>query len=163
GAPGEAGGLEVADRAARAVGDPADEELRVVAVERLLAPRARRRVGVGGREEEALGRQAGFLGGEPARLVEHLARDADVVADREDERGLAVVEGEAAGVELVVDLRRGRGAPSADDGLAERRGDVARRGAGAEDLPLLSGAERGQHPQEKRATDHRSAPLRTSE
>jgi hypothetical protein len=92
GAPREAGGLEVADRPSRAVGDPADEELRVVPVERLLAACGGRGVGVGGREEKALRREAGFVGRKPPGLVEHVARDAHVVADREDEGGLAVVE-----------------------------------------------------------------------
>jgi len=108
-------------------------------------------VGVRRGDEDALRRDAGRLRRQLLGGVGDLARDHAAVDDHERELRLAVVEHEAAGVQLVVDLRRGGRVPVADDRLAERRRDVARRRAGAE---LALGLRRGRQEAENENESH---------
>ena len=62
-----------------------------------------------------------------------LALDDATVRDDQHELRRAVVEREAARVQFVVDVRGGAVLEAAVDRAAERRRDVARRRAGAED------------------------------
>ena len=92
---------------------------------------------MGRRHQQVVLGQPGLLVDQLPGGVEDLARDAHVVADGERQPGLPVVEDQAAGVQLVVDVGgRGR-CPTADDRLAERGRDVARRRTGPEHAILL--------------------------
>jgi hypothetical protein len=115
-APPDLRRLEVAERPADAVGDPPGDERLVVAelavrLRRVRPPRARGRVRVGGRHQQVLGRQAGLGGDQPLGLVVHLRLMPTLSHTTTASFVVAVVQHEAAGVQLVVDplgLRLGK-------------------------------------------------------
>ncbi len=110
----------------------------LVVVERLLrrkptgAERAAGGVRVGAGDEHVGGRNAGGLLDEAAGLGAYRSVEAEQVADHEREARTPVVEDEAASVQLVVDVLRGKGGEAADDRRAKWRREVARGGPGAE-------------------------------
>ena len=79
-------------------------------------------------------RNFGAFGNDLTSLFANEVMDADQVANGEGEACFPVVEDETAGVELVVHVRRWRGAEAADDVHSEWRRDVAGGGAGFEGL-----------------------------
>ena len=137
GAPAHPRRFEVAQGAAHSIGDALRQEA-LVFVERSIegewirtAP-AGTGVGVGGCHQEVLRRQSRLFVHQPLGLVEDLARDSDAVTQHDSEAGLSVVEHQAAGMQLVVDLGGGRRLPAAHDRSAQKRRDVTGRRAGAE-------------------------------
>jgi hypothetical protein len=92
---------------------------------------------VGRRHQQVAFRQPRLVVDHLPGGVEDLAGDPHVIADREGQARLAVVQDQAAGVELVVDVAGRRDVEVAHDRLAERRRDVARRRPGAEDAIAL--------------------------
>jgi hypothetical protein len=92
--------------------------------------------------------QSGLGGDEAASFVEDDLICAEKVADHEGKPGFAVVENEAAGVELVVHVISGEGAEAANDGGAERWGDVT-SGCASEELLRILGDPGGREDDEK--------------
>ena len=137
-APSDPCRLEVADRQSYAIRDPARNE-GLIPGERLVrdhrvGPACRRGgVGVRGCHEQVVRGETGSVVDQARGFVVNVARDSDVVANREREPGLTVVKRQATHVELVVNLRCELLDEPAHDRLAEWRRDVARRGAGLED------------------------------
>ncbi len=130
-------GTEPADREAHRVGHPPRDEFLVV-VERLVvsqaadAERAPRGMRVGAGEDDVLRRNPGGFPDETTRLETERTMHPEQVADDDGEPRAPVVEHEAAGVQFVVHLLRRKRSEPADDGRAQRRGDIGLRGARAQ-------------------------------
>ena len=89
-------------------------------------------VRVCGRNEYMVGGNAGSLPDQFLGRVHHRARDHATIADHDGEARLAIIEHEAARVQLVVNVRGDPVVEVAIDGHAQSRRDVARGGTGAE-------------------------------
>jgi hypothetical protein len=134
GGPADAGGFEIVQGAADAVGNAVGEEFLIIGIGLTLENAAAGGGGVRvrGGHHHVLKRQAGSLIHHLLGGIEDFARDHAAIADDEDELGSAIIEGEAAGVEFIVDVRGLAILHVAVDGDAEVRGDVAGGGSGAE-------------------------------
>jgi len=141
-------------RAAHAVGDAPGHETLVV-VEHLfgnvavLAEGGSRGVGVGGGNQHVLRRDSRRLLDQPPRLDAHAAVQPEQIADHQRELGLAVVQHEAARVQLVVHVPGRIGREAADHQDAEFGRDVAGRRAGLQ--------RRGRRRPQRQAENERDA------
>ena len=116
-------------------------------LERILPAGTHGRVRMRARHEHPVRRQAGRLGHLPLGIVQHFAADVDVVADDQRDPRRAVVEDEAAGVQLVVDvLGRRWSAEVAHQPVAQPGRDVAGGDPGQEGFLVwrLGRGRRGQ-------------------
>jgi hypothetical protein len=89
--------------------------------------------------QHVLRRDARSLGRAAFRLVENIARDHAAIDNGERQSRIAVVKYQATGVDFIVNVLDFPVAHVPGDGEAERRRDVARRGARAEGGGLLGG------------------------
>ena len=136
--PADPGGLEVVHRAPDRIRDAPGHEPLVVFERRprlLVAVRAQGAAGavrVRRRHHHVRARDFRALLHQPRRLVIHRAVGAEQVAHHPREPRLAVVEHQAARVQIVMNVLRREGRKPADDVSADVRCDVARRRPGLE-------------------------------
>ena len=165
GAPADPGGLEVVVCTPDAIDDATDHERLVIVGRNAGAHRigaARTTVRVGGGHHHVGGRDAEGSVKEALGLVKALAAEADPIDHREDQLGRAVIEHEAAHVQLVVDVAGVR-AVLAD--AAQQGGDVACRRPGLEHPGRRGRRRRGEHQQQAGCESSKGPvqhPLRTT-
>lgn len=131
--------LEMVDGASDAIGNALDEKI-LVGIKRSpehprVGPaRAHPAVRMGGRHHQVIRRNAGRFGNQALGRVEHRAGNPHAIHHGESQTRGPIVEYQTTNVQFVVNMHGRRRLPAADPGCAEWRGDIARGGAGLEDL-----------------------------